>query len=102
MFRVASALFHTACMVVSAEGFLFLLSNRNQPNSHSYNMRNDRVNMFRTSGLLAGCLLFLLIPGAGAKPTRERVYYVGIIESAWDYAPSGKNLLTGKEVSEDE
>lgn len=58
--------------------------------------------MFRTFGLLAGCLFFLLTPGAGAKPSRERVYYVGIIESSWDYAPSGKNQLNGKEVSEDE
>lgn len=97
-----SALLNAACMSVPAEGCLPLLPNKNPPNSHSCNLRNDRVNMFRTLGLLVGCLLFLLTPGAGAKPIRQRVYYVGIIESAWDYAPSGKNLLNGKEISEDE
>uniref|UniRef100_A0A3B4GZ41 Hephaestin-like 1b n=1 Tax=Pundamilia nyererei TaxID=303518 RepID=A0A3B4GZ41_9CICH len=33
---------------------------------------------------------------------RERVYYVGIIEDLWDYAPSGKNLLNGKDIEDDE
>uniref|UniRef100_A0A8C5CM82 ferroxidase n=1 Tax=Gadus morhua TaxID=8049 RepID=A0A8C5CM82_GADMO len=32
----------------------------------------------------------------------ERVYYIGIIEDFWDYAPSGKNLINGKEIADDE
>ncbi|XP_020495499.2 ferroxidase HEPHL1 [Labrus bergylta] len=54
------------------------------------------------SGLFASCLLFLLSSGAEGKRSRERVYYVGIIEDSWDYAPSGKNLLNGKDVENDE
>ncbi|XP_029924399.1 hephaestin-like protein 1 [Myripristis murdjan] len=51
-----------------------------------------------TLALLAS-FLFLLSPCAEG---RERVYYVGIIEDLWDYAPSGKNLLNGKAVTDDE
>nr|XP_033500237.1 hephaestin-like protein 1 isoform X1 [Epinephelus lanceolatus] len=58
--------------------------------------------MTRTLGLLASCLLFLLCPGADGKRSRERVYYVGIIEDSWDYAPSGKNLINGQNVENDE
>lgn len=46
--------------------------------------------------------MFLLSSGAGEKRSRERVYYVGIIEDFWDYAPSGKNLLNGKAIADDE
>ncbi|XP_070772856.1 ferroxidase HEPHL1 [Enoplosus armatus] len=58
--------------------------------------------MARASGLFASCLLFLLSPGAEGQRGRERVYYVGIIEDSWNYAPSGKNLLNGKDVENDE
>lgn len=58
--------------------------------------------MARTLGLLVSCLLFLVCSGAPGKRSRERVYYVGIIEDSWDYAPSGKNLLNGKDVENDE
>lgn len=58
--------------------------------------------MARTLGLFAGCLLILAWSGAEGKRGRERVYYVGIIEDLWDYAPSGKNLLNGKDVADDE
>ncbi|KAM9846219.1 ferroxidase HEPHL1 [Aulostomus maculatus] len=58
--------------------------------------------MARTWGLLGSCLLLFLAPGAEAKKGRERVYYVGIIEDLWDYAPTGKNLLNGKNVENDE
>ncbi|XP_038564951.1 ferroxidase HEPHL1 [Micropterus salmoides] len=58
--------------------------------------------MARTLGLLASCLLFLFSTGAEGERSRERVYYVGIIEDSWDYAPSGKNLLNGKDVQNDE
>lgn len=58
--------------------------------------------MSRTLWLFASCLLFLLTAGAEGKRSRERVYYVGIIEDSWDYAPSGKNLLNGQDVENDE
>ncbi|KAI3373677.1 hypothetical protein L3Q82_022271, partial [Scortum barcoo] len=58
--------------------------------------------MARTWGLFAGCLLFLLSSGAGGTHSGERVYYVGIIEDLWDYAPGGKNLLNGQDVENDE
>lgn len=52
--------------------------------------------MARTLGLLTSCLLFVCVC------SRERVYYVGIIEDTWDYAPSGKNLLNGNDIANDE
>ncbi|XP_071378036.1 ferroxidase HEPHL1-like [Centroberyx affinis] len=56
--------------------------------------------MAGTLRLLAS-LLFVLFPlTEGGR--RERVYYVGIIEDVWDYAPSGKNLINGQEVANDE
>ncbi|XP_008290705.1 hephaestin-like protein 1 isoform X2 [Stegastes partitus] len=59
--------------------------------------------MARISWLFASCwLLFLSSSAAEEKRSRERVYYVGIIEDFWDYAPSGKNLLNGKDVENDE
>lgn len=93
---------NTACMVETADVFRLLLSNQSPPNTQSYILRSDRLNMARTLGLLASCLLFLLSSGAEGKRSRERVYYVGIIEDAWDYAPSGKNLLNGEDVADDE
>ncbi|XP_059207832.1 ferroxidase HEPHL1 [Centropristis striata] len=58
--------------------------------------------MARTLGLFVSCLLFILSSGAEGKRSRERVYYVGIIEDSWNYAPSGKNLLNGQDVENDE
>ncbi|KAM4619806.1 ferroxidase HEPHL1 isoform 2-T2 [Polymixia lowei] len=46
--------------------------------------------------------LLLLLPSHAEVARRERVYYVGIVEDVWDYAPSGKNLINGKEVKDDE
>ncbi|XP_037323341.2 ferroxidase HEPHL1 isoform X1 [Pungitius pungitius] len=52
--------------------------------------------------LFVGSLLLLLSSsGAEGGRSRERVYYVGIIEDYWDYAPSGKNLLNGLDVRND-
>ncbi|KAH0625203.1 hypothetical protein JD844_033429 [Phrynosoma platyrhinos] len=31
-----------------------------------------------------------------------RIYYIGIVEENWDYAPTGKNLITGQNLLEDE
>ncbi|KAF7665268.1 hypothetical protein LDENG_00142140 [Lucifuga dentata] len=58
--------------------------------------------MAGTVRLLAGCFLVLLVSGTEGKRGRERVYYVGITEDFWDYAPSGKNLINGKDVVDDE
>lgn len=63
--------------------------------------------MERSSGLssgllLAACSLALLCTPARGEAGVERVYYVGIVEEQWDYAPSGKNLLNGKDVASDE
>uniref|UniRef100_A0A8D0KVZ9 ferroxidase n=1 Tax=Strix occidentalis caurina TaxID=311401 RepID=A0A8D0KVZ9_STROC len=33
--------------------------------------------------------------------TKTRTYYLGIVEENWDYAPSGKNLITGENLLED-
>lgn len=33
--------------------------------------------------------------------TKTRTYYLGIVEENWDYAPSGKNLITGQSLLED-
>uniref|UniRef100_A0A8B9R4L8 ferroxidase n=1 Tax=Anas platyrhynchos TaxID=8839 RepID=A0A8B9R4L8_ANAPL len=33
--------------------------------------------------------------------TKIRTYYLGIVEENWDYAPSGKNLITGQSLLED-
>lgn len=52
--------------------------------------------------LLASCLLLVVFPGAEGTSSRQRVYYIGIVEDNWDYAPSGKNLLNGKDIADDE
>uniref|UniRef100_A0AAQ4PIB5 ferroxidase n=1 Tax=Gasterosteus aculeatus aculeatus TaxID=481459 RepID=A0AAQ4PIB5_GASAC len=57
--------------------------------------------MAPTLGLFVASLLILLASGAEGRRSRERVYYVGIIEDYWDYAPSGKNLLNGLDVEND-
>ncbi len=57
--------------------------------------------MARSVVLFISCLLFLF-SGASGRRRRERVYYVGIIEDSWDYAPSGKNLLDGTDIANDE
>nr|XP_045242731.1 ceruloplasmin isoform X3 [Macaca fascicularis] len=42
-------------------------------------------------------LFFISSPGWAT----DRHYYIGIEESIWNYAPSGKNMLNGKPFSED-
>ncbi|XP_006149780.1 ceruloplasmin [Tupaia chinensis] len=42
--------------------------------------------------------LFLMSSSGWAK---ERHYYIAIKETSWNYAPSGKNVLSGKPLSED-
>lgn len=55
-------------------------------------------SMDRTLRLLASFLLLVVFCSA----ERQRVYYIGIVEDLWDYAPSGKNLLNGKDIADDE
>ncbi|XP_062440569.1 ferroxidase HEPHL1 [Rhea pennata] len=54
------------------------------------------------SAQLGGCLRtlgFLWLFTLGEA--RIRTYYLGIVEENWDYAPSGKNLITGQNLLED-
>nr|XP_006134465.1 hephaestin-like protein 1 isoform X1 [Pelodiscus sinensis]XP_006134466.1 hephaestin-like protein 1 isoform X2 [Pelodiscus sinensis] len=55
------------------------------------------------SVIYGGCMqaltfLWLLVLAEAAT----RTYYVGIVEENWDYAPTGKNLITGQSLTEDE
>uniref|UniRef100_A0A8C6WLD8 ferroxidase n=1 Tax=Neogobius melanostomus TaxID=47308 RepID=A0A8C6WLD8_9GOBI len=58
--------------------------------------------MAGTVRVLWTCLLFQLVCAAAGQSSRKRVYYVGIVEDLWDYAPSGKNLLNGQDIDSDE
>src|SRR4051794_36931644 len=60
---------------------------------------------------LAGALILLLAPGgqrpgaarAQAGPTTAiRTYYIAADEVNWDYAPTGRNQITGKPFTDDE
>lgn len=33
---------------------------------------------------------------------KDRHYYIGIRETFWNYAPTGKNMLNGQPISEDQ
>lgn len=44
------------------------------------------------------CIIFwLVVLGEAAT----RTYYIGILEEYWDYAPTGKDLITGKNLTEE-
>lgn len=43
-------------------------------------------------------LVFISSPGWA----KNRHYYIAIKETTWNYAPTGKNMLTGKPISEDQ
>uniref|UniRef100_A0A087YJH5 ferroxidase n=1 Tax=Poecilia formosa TaxID=48698 RepID=A0A087YJH5_POEFO len=58
--------------------------------------------MARRFWLLLSNLLFILSFGAEGAYSRERIYYIGIIEDDWSYAPSEKNLLNGQNIADDE
>ncbi|KAM4726146.1 ferroxidase HEPHL1 isoform 2-T2 [Anableps anableps] len=58
--------------------------------------------MARRPWLFLSNLVFLLSFGAERTHSRERVYYVGINEDDWNYAPSGKNLLNDVNIEDDE
>ncbi|XP_043928584.1 ferroxidase HEPHL1 isoform X2 [Protopterus annectens] len=44
------------------------------------------------------CFLFLLVI---SEECTIRTFYIGIMEEFWDYAPSGRNLITGLHVEDD-
>ncbi|KAM9316482.1 ceruloplasmin-like [Gastrophryne carolinensis] len=50
--------------------------------------------------LLAIYLLFVLRAGTSSAG-KLRTYWFGIQEINWDYAPSGKNIISGKPINED-
>lgn len=50
---------------------------------------------------LFSCLV-LLVSVIEEAETKTRVYYIGIREKDWDYAPTGKNLINGKNIEDDE
>ncbi|KAM9034326.1 ceruloplasmin-like [Sarcophilus harrisii] len=52
---------------------------------------------------MMGLLLytFFLIFANFPSWAKERHYYVGIREGTWNYAPTGKNIVNGKKISED-
>ncbi|KAM9333121.1 ferroxidase HEPHL1 [Pholidichthys leucotaenia] len=60
--------------------------------------------MARTLGPIGSFLVLFLLSSCCAQESggRERVYHVGIVEDLWHYAPSGKNLLNGKAIEDDE
>lgn len=43
-------------------------------------------------------LVFISPPGWA----KDRHYYIGIKETTWNYAPTGKNMLNRKPFSEDQ
>ncbi|KAM4701613.1 ferroxidase HEPHL1 [Discoglossus pictus] len=45
--------------------------------------------------------LQLLWPVFVLVQSHTKTYYIGIVEEAWDYAPSGKNLITDLNISQD-
>lgn len=63
--------------------------------------QKSHPNMARSPWFLL-CYFFVFWFGAEGEHSRERVYYIGIIEDDWNYAPSGKNLLNGKVIEDDE
>lgn len=64
--------------------------------------QGSHPNMARRLWLLLSNLLFVLSFGAEGAYSRERVYFIGIIEDDWSYAPSEKNLLNGLNIEDDE
>ncbi|XP_068960541.1 ceruloplasmin-like [Petaurus breviceps papuanus] len=52
---------------------------------------------------MTGLLLFTFVLIFANSPgwAKERHYYVGIREETWNYAPTGKNIVNGKLISED-
>ncbi|KAM5274878.1 ceruloplasmin-like isoform 1-T1 [Hipposideros larvatus] len=57
------------------------------------------LGMSKISSVLQFLSLFLYSSPGWAK---HRHYYIGINETTWNYAPTGKNMLNGKPISEDQ
>lgn len=47
-------------------------------------------------------LLTFLVVISSLGWAKDRHYYIAIKETTWNYAPTGKNMLNGKPISEDE
>ncbi|XP_077341097.1 ferroxidase HEPHL1-like [Lithobates pipiens] len=45
--------------------------------------------------------ILILLPLLGQVQSLTRTFYIGIREEEWDFAPSGKNLITGQDISQD-
>ncbi|KAK3522186.1 hypothetical protein QTP70_027002 [Hemibagrus guttatus] len=54
------------------------------------------TNRWCLFGLISFCTLF------GQNEGTTRTFFIGIREEAWDYAPGGYNLFTGKPVTQDD
>ncbi|XP_053467305.1 ferroxidase HEPHL1 [Ictalurus furcatus] len=52
------------------------------------------------ASVLSFSLTFLTVLGLGR--CLQRIYYIGIQEVDWNYAPSGKNLINGLQIDQDE
>uniref|UniRef100_A0A8C5LQ04 ferroxidase n=1 Tax=Leptobrachium leishanense TaxID=445787 RepID=A0A8C5LQ04_9ANUR len=46
-------------------------------------------------------ILVLLCASLRLADSHTRTYYIGIVEEEWDYAPSGRNLITGRDIADD-
>ncbi|KAJ8412613.1 hypothetical protein AAFF_G00129490 [Aldrovandia affinis] len=57
------------------------------------------MSWLQDSRVLLICTLCIAFP---IVESITRTYYIGIKEESWNYAPSGQNQITGKDIAEDE
>ncbi|XP_067898713.1 ceruloplasmin [Heterodontus francisci] len=75
----------------SFEGFFFF---RSLSAEEFYDISN------KMKAVLAVCFFLLYFSAVSRALTRE--YYFGIREVSWNYAPSGRNIIAGRTIDEDE
>ncbi|XP_025026707.1 hephaestin-like protein 1, partial [Python bivittatus] len=51
--------------------------------------------------LLACVLTYIILQLFVLAQAATRIYYIGVVEENWDYAPTGKNQITGQNLTED-
>nr|XP_056714332.1 ferroxidase HEPHL1 [Euleptes europaea] len=51
---------------------------------------------------LKQALTCMILWGLALGEAVNRIYFLGIVEEYWDYAPTGKDLITGKNLTENE
>ena len=67
-----------------------------------------RVAVVATVGLVGAFLAFIGIgnghgvPAAHSATVQTRTYYIVADDVNWDYAPQGKNMITGQPFTDDE